>query len=958
MRRFQFLTLLVLALFTPAAAVPLRAQQNPEIEYLRYDVNIEVQENGDFLVRETQQVRYRGEFSQGYAEVPLAYVTDISGVAVYGGADPARLMAYEPQGSGPNSYTWEQNGDSLFIDWTYEPTVPGDELTFVVQYRVEGGLWIYPAGDSLEWRAVPADRSGLDVPASQVTVQLPFDIAQSDLRVDAFGPAYSDSVRTTAAGTEIILTAQEPIPDGLAFQILVELPHGLLEAVSQPWQIGEDKATLVYRLPAVDVQLSLDKSGTLHVVEDQSVRVVEGTMVEGFRRYTWLFLEGLDQLQVREGDLYYNFVGETELTGCQDCFTLTSDSRLSYWADYDAARDEVDINEYAAGGGAVAWRFPPLVKGEETTFSIEFDAQGTVSVNEDSQKLHWTILPGFDIPVEQTSVFLSLPDRLGLEDVTIDGPGEKEAVDGGILLTLDEPATDWAIQVTLPPGTTTAEKPSWQGELEAVYAEAEAYRERLARERIILTGAGVLGLVLLLLGVLVAWYLKWSFKWREIRGNYRTSPPSDLSPALVAYLIDEKATAKGALSALFHLATLGLLRIDLRREVELQRVRGDVHMRDQQKVLTPTGQEANIKPHMAYLYNALVDLLPQGKTVALVGLTGRLKSILPELYTQMGQDLAMRYHKEGGLRKKSKRPKRLFFSTLALLLALAFIAAPLWNRLFVTPAPSAPIVVLLMLLLFGSLAWWLISAQRSPSFSSAAQAERKRWLGFKAYLQDIDRYGDLEEAQEILDRYFDYAVALDIDDRFLQQIREMGGLVPIWLSGSDLDDGTTWRSDPALVHPFSVRPWYRRGSWNGKGSATTASAQALASQVASDGRPSLQRLSDTLTDSLSGANQRLTGLLNTTVGEGSDPVKVNISAFGSKIELSWQPGTPVDQVIGDIMRKSQTLRPPRPARSSGGGYRGGSGGSSFRGSSRGGSSSRSRSSGSRRSGGGGRRGFR
>jgi hypothetical protein len=264
-------------------------------------------------------------------------------------------------------------------------------------------------------------------------------------------------------------------------------------------------------------------------------------------------------------------------------------------------------------------------------------------------------------------------------------------------------------------------------------------------------------------------------------------------------------------------------------------------------------------------------------------------------------------------------------------------------------------MLVVALFLFGMLAWWIVASLRTGSISQSAKAEAKRWLGFKTYLQDIERYGDLAEAQEILDRYMDYAVALGVDDRLLQQVKHMGGLVPIWLGKGLLNDGTAWEGTPSRIRPWYVVPWYRRGSWAGKTVGGQASKRPLPDQVAMDKRPSLQRLSDDLTGSISSASQRLTSVLNTAVGQGSDPVSVKISAFGSKTEMEWKPDTPVDQVIGDIMRKSQTLRPPRPARSSGGGFRGGSsGGSSFRSSSR----SRSRSSSSRRSGGGGRRGFR
>ncbi len=176
---------------------------------------------------------------------------------------------------------------------------PGDDLTFVVEYVVEGGLWIYPESDVLEWRAVPADRSGLVIPESQVTVNLPFDIQPEELEFDAFGPANTAETRPIADGQQVVFANSEPLDDGTAFQVLVEFPHGLVAAVPQAWQLAADREELQYRIPAVDVELLLDEAGNLHVSEHQQVFVEEGTMHEGFRRFNWLFLEGLDELFVQ-----------------------------------------------------------------------------------------------------------------------------------------------------------------------------------------------------------------------------------------------------------------------------------------------------------------------------------------------------------------------------------------------------------------------------------------------------------------------------------------------------------------------------------------------------------------------------------------------------------------------------------------------------------------------------------
>ena len=180
------------------------AQDAPPVTYERYDVAIDVKPDGSFAVQEIQQIRFDGEFTQAFAEIPLAYTTRIDDVSVYEGD-----TAYTAGGDGPGTFTTEYDGDNLAVDWTFEQTQPGDVRTFMLAYTVAGGLWIYPDGDLLEWRAVPADRSGVPVQASRVTVTLPADPASGlpvparTCEATAFGaPATAQSSATARSSSK------------------------------------------------------------------------------------------------------------------------------------------------------------------------------------------------------------------------------------------------------------------------------------------------------------------------------------------------------------------------------------------------------------------------------------------------------------------------------------------------------------------------------------------------------------------------------------------------------------------------------------------------------------------------------------------------------------------------------------------------------------------------------------
>ena len=63
--------------------------------------------------------------------------------------DPERDRIYEESGFGAGTFTWSRGVDAIRVDWEYEPTGGTDVRTFTVEYRVLGGLWVYPGRDTL-----------------------------------------------------------------------------------------------------------------------------------------------------------------------------------------------------------------------------------------------------------------------------------------------------------------------------------------------------------------------------------------------------------------------------------------------------------------------------------------------------------------------------------------------------------------------------------------------------------------------------------------------------------------------------------------------------------------------------------------------------------------------------------------------------------------------------------------
>jgi uncharacterized membrane protein YgcG len=947
MKRFLTLLIFLGLLMLPAG----KAEAQTAVQYERYDVNITVLADGRFTVQEIQQIRFGGEFTQGFAEIPLAYTNGIENVNVTGGPTLEAQTLYLPGSGAAQTFTQSREGDSLFVDWQFAPTSPGDTLVFVLEYTVQGGLWVYPEATRLEWRAVPADRSGIAVPQSRVSVTLPAAVPATALTADAFGPEFDVKIVEEAANTTVIYQADAEIPDGTQFQILLDFPPELVTAVPQAWQIAEDSANLEYSIDQIEMQIEMLPDGTLRVVETQQISVQAGILYEGFRQFNLLFTDGIEILTVREGDLA---LAEAQPgTDCVDCYTVETKTPSSWWASYSPVYDEVRITEEAAGEVLLNWFVLPLVSGESSQFTLEYLVEGAVLPSDDEQFLNWTAVSNNDVPVQTVQVIWRLPNGLGLEDANFAGANldVSRTDDGAILLTNLErimPNTPWQIELTLPPDALNVAIPAWQDKIEAEVAEGIAYQERQARNGLIRLMVTILAIVLAILGGLTYWYVQGSRRLREARGNYRTEPPSDLPPGVVNYLVEGKMTARGILASVLHLADLGLLCLKMGEPLEITAVRQQP-LTPNSKHLTPAGAEGTVSRFLAQLFNHLLPLLPEGQSVPLPTLLLTLPGELPQLTKTMGEEMVGYFYGRKGWRAKYGQSIN-FIAMLAIFGMMAFVVmndlATRWN----VPIP--------VFMVGGMLLWILIGTRfsRKPRpLTEQAKKEAQKWQGFKLYLSEIQQFGSLAEAQEILDSYFAYAVALGVDERLLAQIEALGGKMPVWL-----EEGRP--GQPAQRRSWQER-WQRRlarGSWRPtppRPATAVPVATSLPDFGMENGRPPLEKMSDSLAIGLERNSDRLADLLNTAVGsQDSDAPDIVLNAAGQTVKLDWDGDQSVDSMMNDIMTKAQTIKPVRPSSGGGrGGYRGGSGSSFGRSRS---SSSRSRSSSSRRSGGGGRRGFR
>jgi hypothetical protein len=940
---FIFIYLLALPWLT--GAIP--GQAGPPVTYLRYDVQIDVQRNGSFTVREIQEVKFNQTFRTAFAEIPTQFTESIGSVRVYEMLDDTEVEyvnATQSSVDEPLPYTFSatREGDSLLIEWGYNPTTPGETRIFIVEYQVLGGLWIYPDGDILEWRAVTGDRSGVPVETSRVTVTLPESVVIDSLPAVAYGPEheirYADSGLSNAVNLtpddsnqtadQVIFDVNGPLYDGEAFQVQVGFPHGLVDGEPSLWQIQEDTAALEVSLPSLVTVIHIEEDGNLLVEEYHSVAVEAGALHGSRRTFPTRFIDEFSDVEIYEGDQAF---AQTR-SNCEYCLQVNRTDRDRNWVTYNDDTYELQFRDQAAGTIDVAWSYPPLVRGETTTFLLRYRVHGAVQILDNGQRLTWTAAyPGRSSAITAAELYLYPPPGTSAESLQIVGGPVEQRPDGAILVRYNgdvAPNQAWDVTVTMPQGATNATTPLWQQDIERVLAQAEAAQVADARLRL---GFGTASLLILVLGI-AGLYLVWYTWGRDTAlpevADYLTEPPSDLPPGIVAYLLDEQPTTKGAMAGIFHLASLGFLELDMENGISIR------------KVAEPPLTRESLPDHLQKLLGYLDPVLDSSQDVSFSKIEGTFITSLPQYYAEMGEEVAPFFDVLPGESRHRWLTWGQWGVILAVVLAL-FLAVGYMSRLgWLALMPA------LAFLLIGI--GTIIISRWMPRRTSSGVEEAQRWLAFKRYLSNLKKYAGVEEAQKILDRYFAYAVALDVEEVVLASAAELGTRIPQWTYGPVLRRTSGHR--PIQTAPAQTTP---AGGSIRQPQADQADRPVLSLPASRSMESSLSQASRSLGLRLSQGSAELGQLLSTAAGGRTTPLGAAQQGTASTFD-----------VLNEILKSSAA---GGGSTSHGGGRR-----SSFSswGSSRSSSSSRSsfsgsrssfrssgRSSSSRSSGGGGRRGF-
>lgn len=222
-RRFKKIVCFLIAPLTAflVAVSQATAQQLP-FYWDNINVTIDVQTNGDMLVTETQKYVFTADSTnKRYRYILLDKVDEITEIAV---SENNQIIP---------STVIENN--QLWIRWQHELKAP-ESHTFVIKYRVIGGLQLDGENTLVYWKAIASGRKA-PVNTGKVTVKLPEALSGKVRSFNNFGtPAVARQV--DAKTFEFV--ANQPILPEQELEVRIAFPQAILNVPPPRWQQGVD----------------------------------------------------------------------------------------------------------------------------------------------------------------------------------------------------------------------------------------------------------------------------------------------------------------------------------------------------------------------------------------------------------------------------------------------------------------------------------------------------------------------------------------------------------------------------------------------------------------------------------------------------------------------------------------------------------------------------------------------
>lgn len=603
----------------------------------------------------------------------------------------------------------------------------------------------------------------------------------------------------------------------------IPLLIGLLLVVAAP-VVAQSRSFYWQRWDMVITNINTSQN-SFDVVEQQEI-VFQGEFRFGFRVIPTDRAESLAKIRVLE-----------------DGRVLTEDCSGAQTRGTFCARDTDE-------GKRIDYYFHAPIRNRSVNVSIFYTVQGGLRSYEGGDQLNWfATATEHSAPIRESVVVVNLPGdaipREGVDPVVTYGvPAEVDVcrefapcagvdvrdylsgMDSAVAVArATEPlGVDEALEFRMQyPHNPAMAVPSWQA----------SFDQQRTLEPLLNLGIVLLGIVLGIggpLGMYALYYARGRDPHVGPVPEYLAEPPSDLSPALVGTLIDERADLRDVLSTLIDLAHRGYL------VFEEDRTDGVIFGIGAETTITLKRTNKDTSKLQHFEREILKRVFGISKFKTLDSLKNKFYQYLPALQKDLYEGLV-----ERGYFARNPNTVRNGWRGLGIFLLFVGAAGFVLMVSDELQVPLASLALLPFVVMINGLVV-TVAASFMPAKSYEGALEAAKWKAFQQYLQNLESYADIGSAASKFDSYLPYAVAFNLDKVWIRKFTRSQTPVPI----------------PPWYFPTYVGGPYSRGYTAGSAPPTSPFAGDMLGggdafsfdTVASDISAGLESISDGLTEML------------------------------------------------------------------------------------------------------------
>jgi uncharacterized membrane protein len=420
-------------------------------------------------------------------------------------------------------------------------------------------------------------------------------------------------------------------------------------------------------------------------------------------------------------------------------------------------------------GLSIVYYFTRSVSNESREFEIQYTVEGALRVYEGGDQLWWIAVPEekFGFSVGESTITVELPDeyrpREGVDSIETYGTAATVTQRGSTITAVAEspisPNDTFEIRVQYP-HNPDARVASWQA----------GFDQQRQLEPIINIIALALGALIGLGGPLAVFYV-WYSRGRDpkigVVPEYLSELPSDLPPAVVGALIDEKADLRDVLSTLIDLSRRGYIVIEESQTEGLFGLGGRTEF-------TFKRTDKSFDDLRSYERRFAEKLFGGSIERTMDSLKNKFYVHIPVLKRDIYNELV-----EANLFAANPDSTRNVWSAIGLV--ILFVCGFL--GFFALGSVETAFASLICLPVAGAITgvMMLIAAQFMPAKTQQGAEEAAKWKAFYRYLQNMEQYKSLEEAQVNFETFLPYAVAFGMERSWIRRFSQLPTTpIPTW----------------------------------------------------------------------------------------------------------------------------------------------------------------------------------